>query len=78
MSSQLEISSQINQKHIGKVYDVLVEEPVENNLYRGRTFFQAPEVDGTTYIQNEQLKIGAFVRAKIVGALEYDLTGEVA
>jgi len=77
MSSQLEISSQINQKHIGKVYDVLVEETVENNLYRGRTFFQAPEVDGTTYIQSEQLKIGAFVRVKITGALEYDLTGEV-
>ncbi|UCD32751.1 MAG: 30S ribosomal protein S12 methylthiotransferase RimO [Desulfobacterales bacterium] len=78
MSSQLEISSQMNQKHIGNVYDVLVEETVGPNLYSGRTFFQAPEVDGTTYIQSEQLKIGAFARVRIVDAAEYDLTGEVA
>ena len=77
MSSQQKISSQINQKHIGKVYDVLIEEAVENNLYTGRTFFQSPEVDGITTIQSKQLNIGTFARVKILDALEYDLTGEV-
>jgi ribosomal protein S12 methylthiotransferase len=77
MSSQLEISSQINQKYIGNVYDVLVEEIVGNNLYRGRTFFQAPEVDGITYIQSKQPHIGTFNRVRILDAIEYDLTGEL-
>lgn len=77
MSSQQGISSQINQKHIGKVYDVLIEKSVENNLYSGRTFFQAPEVDGITTIQSRQLRVGSFARVKIIDALEYDLTGEV-
>lgn len=77
MSTQQEISSQINQKHIGNVYDVLLEESVENNLFSGRTFFQAPEVDGITFIQAKQLNVGTFARVKIIDALEYDLTGEV-
>ncbi len=76
MYSQQEISSQVNQRHIGNVYDVLVEETVGNNLFSGRTFFQAPEVDGVTTIQSKRLNIGTFARVKIIDALEYDLTGE--
>jgi len=78
MSCQAEISLQMNRKHIGAVYDVLIEKALGDNLFSGRTFFQAPEVDGTTYIHSEQLEIGSFVNARIVDALEYDLTGEVA
>ena len=78
MSCQLKISLENNQKHIGNVYDVLVEEATEENLFNGRTFFQAPEVDGITYIHSEQLEIGSFVGVRIADAFEYDLTGEVA
>lgn len=78
MSCQLKISLENNRKHIGKVYDVLVEETTEDNLYNGRTFFQAPEVDGITYIHSEQLQTGSFVGVRIVDALEYDLIGEAA
>lgn len=78
MSCQLKISLENNRKRIGKVYDVLVEETTEDNLYNGRTFFQAPEVDGITYIHAEQLQTGSFVGVRIVDALEYDLIGEAA
>ena len=77
MSCQLKISLKNNQRHIGRIYDVLVENTTEENLFQGRTFFQAPDVDGITYIHSEQLEIGSFVGIKVVGAFEYDLTGAV-
>lgn len=76
MSRQLEISRENNRKHIGRVLKVLVEDTPEEKLYTGRTFFQAPDVDGITYIHSEQLPIGGFARVKITDALEYDLIGE--
>ncbi len=78
MTCQAEISLSHNRKYIGNVYDVIVEEKIEENLVKGRTFFQAPEVDGTTYIRSEKLGSGSFVSVKITDAHEYDLAGEVA
>lgn len=77
MSCQLKISLKNNQKHIDRIYDVLVENTTEENLFQGRTFFQAPDVDGITYIHSEQLEIGSFVGIRVAGAFEYDLTGAV-
>jgi ribosomal protein S12 methylthiotransferase len=77
MSSQQKISLLNNRKHIGSLYDVLVEKWTDNTHYKGRTFFQAPEVDGMTDIHSEDLQIGSFVNVKIEDASEYDLTGKV-
>jgi ribosomal protein S12 methylthiotransferase len=61
---------------------VLIEENLGNHLYAGRTYFQAPEVDGVTYVNTalsgHELMIGQFVRARINDAMEYDLMGEIA
>jgi len=77
MSRQSEISLENNRRHIGNVYNVLVEAATGENVFSGRTFFQAPEVDGLTYIHAQQLQTGSFSRVKITDALEYDLVGEV-
>ncbi len=77
MSRQREISLENNRKHIGKVFDVLVEELPEKSLCIGRTMYQAPDVDGITYITGE-LREGSFAKVKITDALEYDLVGETA
>jgi len=77
MASQQKISLRNNHKHIGRIYDVLVEESSENTSYKGRTFFQAPEVDGTTDIYSADLRIGSFVTVRIETVSEYDLTGKV-
>ncbi len=77
MSCQLEISLKNNQKHVGKVYQVLVEENPEENVFIGRTMFQAPEVDGITYIHSAQPVVGEFAGVKITDAYEYDLYGEI-
>jgi ribosomal protein S12 methylthiotransferase len=77
MSCQQKISLMNNRKRIGKTYDVLVEESIDSNLYRGRTFFQAPEVDGLTEIHSGNLNTGSFVQVRIEAASEYDLKGKV-
>jgi ribosomal protein S12 methylthiotransferase len=79
MLLQRDISLKKNMDKTGKIYDILIEEKVENeNVYVGRTEFDAPEIDGVVYISSDsELDIGEFVRAKIIDALEYDLIGEV-
>lgn len=79
MLIQRDISLKKNMDKIGKIYDILIEEKVENeNVYIGRTQFDAPEVDGVVYLNTgKKISIGEFVRAKITDALEYDLIGEV-
>lgn len=77
MSLQQEMSSNNTRKYLDKVYDVLVETTDENNHFKGRTFFQAPEVDGVTHIRSEQLQIGSFVKVRIKDTFDYDISGKV-
>jgi ribosomal protein S12 methylthiotransferase len=80
MSAQSGISSENNRKYIGKAFKVLVEESLDNHLFAGRTNFQAPEVDGLTYINTAKmplgLKIGSFADMRVTDTMEYDLMGE--
>jgi ribosomal protein S12 methylthiotransferase len=82
MSAQMDIAAEKNQKHIGKTLRVLIEEDLGNHLFAGRAAFQAPEVDGVTYVNTSScglsLPIGRFALARINDALEYDLMGDVA
>lgn len=82
MSCQAGISFENNKKYISGTYSVLVEEGPVNGNYIGRTSFQAPEVDGVTFIQSDgpggesgEIEKGSFVMVKITDAFEYDLTG---
>ncbi len=78
MGLQAEISKQINAKYVGQTLEVLVEENPEGGLYLGRTGFQAPEVDGVTFIYDSGLEIGSMVKVKITDCFEYDIAGELA
>lgn len=67
-----------NARHLGKTYDVMIEEKLENNSYLGRTYFQAPDIDGLTIITSQHdLEVGNFYPALIVGIEECDLKGVV-
>ena len=80
MSAQVDISTKNNSRYIGRIVRVLVEESLGNHLYAGRTPFQAPEVDGISYINGATLpfplKIGDFADMRVTDAMEYDLMGE--
>ena len=76
MAAQANISENRNVDHVGRVYPVLVEESPEEGVYIGRTPFQAPDVDGMTFIYSDGLDIGSLVQVKITDAFEYDIAGE--
>lgn len=76
MSAQARISLEKNRRHIGRRYGALVEEQTTDGTYIGRTAFQAPEVDGLTYVHGQKLEIGSFCQVAVKDALEYDLIGE--
>lgn len=78
MSAQADISKDVNEKLLGRTFEVLVEENPEQGVYIGRTMFQAPEVDGVTFIYADGLEMGTFVNVRITEAFEYDLAGEIA
>ncbi|GAB4263280.1 MAG: 30S ribosomal protein S12 methylthiotransferase RimO [Deferrisomatales bacterium] len=76
---QAEISAQRNREWLGRRVQVLVEGVDEEDAVVGRTYGQAPEVDGTTRLLRLPpggAAIGAFVEARVVGASEYDLDAE--
>ena len=78
MLVQQEISRELNEKKIGNIYEVLVEEKIDEDTYLGRTMEDAQEIDNIVYIKSEkEILIGSFVDVKIYDALEYDLMGEI-
>ncbi len=77
MEKQAQISHEINLNHVGKTYKVLVEEKSDDGVYLGRTQFQAPEVDGLTFIYGFDLEINTFIDVNITESYEYDIAGEV-
>ena len=77
MAAQAKISEKRNARHVGCVYPVLVEENPEEGVYIGRTPFQAPDVDGVTFIYSDGLDTGRLVQVKITDAFEYDIAGEM-
>lgn len=75
MERQQSISFELNQKKIGKEFKVLIDR-VEGNYFVGRTEHDSPEVDNEVLIEKNSetyLRIGDFVRAKIISATDYDL-----
>lgn len=79
MELQQEISMDLCEDKIGTTVLAMVEgKVVDENVYVGRTYGDAPGVDGYIFINTgELLMSGDFVEVKITGALEYDLIGEV-
>ena len=79
MSLQCKISEEINQSLEGKELDVLVEgrDEEQPNIAVGRSYREAPDVDGQVYIENDTTsKPGDIVRVKVLQGFTYDLVGE--
>jgi len=78
MSAQASIAFKKNQALIGTRQTVLIEGvDTENGLLSGRTFFQAPDIDGIVYITKGTASTGDMVELSIIDASEYDLFGEI-
>ncbi len=82
MELQQGISLQVNQAYVGKTLRVLVE-GFDNDIAIGRSYRDAPEIDGVVLIEGHgrrrpAAEVGKIVPVRITGALAYDLTGILA
>ncbi len=77
MELQQEICADNSERLIGRIMTAVVEGKLTGEAcYVGRTYMDAPEVDGYIFIHtDEELMTGDFVRVKVTGAKEYDLIG---
>ena len=78
MEIQSQISWQLNQTKIGKIFKVLIDRK-RGEYYIGRTQFDSPDVDNEVLINAKSnfLRVGEFVNAKIIEASDFDLYAEV-
>jgi ribosomal protein S12 methylthiotransferase len=77
MEIQQEISYELNQEKVGKVFKTLIDKK-ESGRYLGRTEFDSVEVDNEVIVQTDKkLPIGSFVDVQITKAYDYDLEGEI-
>lgn len=79
MELQQQISLKRNRAHVGKKTKVLVEGLSEETdlLLQGRASFQAPDIDGITYINSGTASPGEIKEVLITEAHPYDLVGEI-
>ncbi len=78
MLAQQEISEAWNTAAIGKTFTVITDGRLpEEGVYIGRTYADAPEVDGAVFFRSDRdLLSGTFVQVRIEDASAYDLYGE--
>lgn len=79
MQDQLSIVEEKNNEKIGRIFRTIVEEyDPYSDSYTGRTYMDAPEIDGLIrFTSSDELDIGELVNVKVFDIDEYDLIGEV-
>ena len=79
MELQQEISLDKGNDRIGQEVLVMIEGKISGeSAYIGRTYGDAPKVDGYIFVQTGELLVtGDFAKVTVTGALEYDLIGEL-
>ena len=77
MKLQHGITRRKNIDRIGSLEPILVSEKLSSQLYIGRGYYQAPEVDGITMIKSTRaLPTGSFVQAVLKAVRNYDMIWE--
>lgn len=77
MAIQQQIAWEKAAAMAGETIDVMIEgKLVSEGVYVGRTYKDAPGVDGEVFVESSRdLMSGDFVRVKVTGSREYDLVG---
>jgi ribosomal protein S12 methylthiotransferase len=75
MAMQQQIAFEWNAGQVGRRLDVIIDAavPDENNAWIGRSYADAPDVDGVVYVTGERLSVGSIVPCEVVATSEYDL-----
>lgn len=76
MDIQYSVTESANKARVGKVFDAVID-GIDGNNYIGRSYLDAPEIDGGIIISSkEKLSAGDFIKVKITDYNGYDLIGE--
>lgn len=77
MEIQEKISDNNLEKYIDKNLEVVIEDRLEDGVYTGRSFMDAPDIDGVVYVYaDDDLQIGSFHTVTVNDSMEYDLIGK--
>ncbi|MFF2155540.1 30S ribosomal protein S12 methylthiotransferase RimO [Paenibacillus chitinolyticus] len=78
MELQREISNRRGGRRLGEAVDVLIERyDGRNDVYIGRSQYDAPEIDGEVFVTGTNIGIGGVVKVRVTHSFEFDLSGEV-
>ncbi|MCA9074976.1 MAG: 30S ribosomal protein S12 methylthiotransferase RimO [Planctomycetaceae bacterium] len=75
METQQQLAFDFGDSLIGYELDCLIDEKLEDGVAVGRTFADAPEIDGCVYVEDTGFNVGDLIPVEIVGRDEYDWTG---
>ncbi|HHW66884.1 MAG TPA: 30S ribosomal protein S12 methylthiotransferase RimO [Epulopiscium sp.] len=79
MKLQQAICEEKSAQCVGRTLEVIIDGKLpEENVYCGRTYRDAPEIDGMVFVSaDEELLSGDFIKASITSSNEYDLIGRI-
>jgi ribosomal protein S12 methylthiotransferase len=75
MELQQRIAFEFGDSLVGYELDVLIDAPIDDDTWIGRSFADAPEIDGAVYVKGEGVGVGEIVPVEIEGRQDYDLVG---
>jgi ribosomal protein S12 methylthiotransferase len=75
MELQQQIAFEYGDSLVGYELDVLIDAQVNDDTWIGRSFADAPEIDGAVYVKGSDLSPGAFLPVEIETRQDYDLVG---
>ena len=78
MRVQQEIAFRFGDSLVGYELDVIVDQHLEEDLWLGRTYADAPEIDANVLLTGKGIDAGDLIPVEIVGRQEYDLLGQLS
>jgi ribosomal protein S12 methylthiotransferase len=77
MQTQMTISVEQLSRFVGTTIPVIIDTSGEEFAWEGRSYFDAPDIDGTVFITEGDAQVGDVVMVEIIDAWEYDLVGKI-
>lgn len=77
MEHQQRVSEELNERKLGKVFEVIIDELQDDGYAIARTRYDAPEIDcDVVFMPSREHAAGDITKVRITDAYEYDLEGE--